>query len=72
MKTNKIKKEIEDEINMNIIFKEGIELGKKQATADFINDEIKFLTSLPTQSGKASIYQRNRVKQRIKNYGIRI
>lgn len=31
-----------------------------------IEDEIKFLKTLPTQSGRASIYQREKVVDRIK------
>ena len=43
----------------------GISQGKFQARKEVLEEEIGFLRSLPTQSGKASQYQRDRVKKRI-------
>lgn len=45
----------------NSMWKAGVEDGKKEA----LEDELEFLETLPQQSGKASIFQRTKVKKRI-------
>jgi len=49
-------------------YKLGYETALKQCQTiadEKLNDEIAFLKTLPTQSGKTSIYQRERIKKRL-------
>lgn len=47
--------------------KEIIRRTYRKVTKQLKAEEVTFLKSLPIQSGKASVYQRTRVKQRIKD-----